>query len=271
MTGRTLRGALFAAALAAGVVGASATPAVASPRSGGPANHGGNLFGRHHFMGGRIIRGRASCGVQVVASGLNQPKKITISPRGNLIVALSGDGVAPATCTDGNEPPCIDHFRCDRSHHPMGQSRPWRAGLPSVSAGGPGASATGPAEAAFVNGSLQVLFQNTDIDPTTGAEAYGTAGALLGDLVISPTSAERFHRSGLRCIRGGQQSRRRRRDGRAAGGRSRPSTVTRTPSCRTTAGSSSPTQRGTTCSSCLAAERSRCWRCSRRSPRSRHP
>src|SRR6202042_195300 len=87
MTGRTLRGALFAAALATGVVGASATPAVASPRSGGPANHGENLFGRHHFMGGRSPG--TVTGVQVVASGLNQPKKITISPRGNLIVALS--------------------------------------------------------------------------------------------------------------------------------------------------------------------------------------
>ena len=123
----------------------------------------------------------------MVASGLNEPKKITISPRGNLIVALSGDGNAPASCTDGNEPSCIDSSGAIDRITPWGDVTTLEGGLPSVSGGGgPGSTATGPAEGAFVDGSLQVLFQNTNIDPTTGAEGYGTAGALLGDLVNFP-------------------------------------------------------------------------------------
>jgi hypothetical protein len=55
--------------------------------------------------------------------------------------------------------------------------------LPSVSSGGDGASATGPVEALFQRDGLRVLFQNTDIDPTTGQETFGSAAALLGDLV----------------------------------------------------------------------------------------
>jgi hypothetical protein len=176
---------VFASALAAGVVGATAAPAVASPGGNGSSHHHGDLFGPHHFGPGGS-HGGGVVGVQVVASGLNQPKKITISPRGNLIVALSGDGVAPATCTDGNEPSCLDTSGAIDRITPWGQVTTLEGGLPSVSGGGPGASATGPAEGAFINGSLQVLFQNTDIDPTTGAENYGTAGSLLGDLVNFP-------------------------------------------------------------------------------------
>jgi hypothetical protein len=180
---RTVRRGLFAAALAAGVIGATAAPAVASP---GGNHRSGGLYGWHHFSrsgppGGGVV------GVQVVASGLNQPKKITISPRGNLIVALSGDGNAPATCTDGNEPSCIDNSGAIDRVTPWGQVTTLESGLPSVAGGpGPAATSTGPAEGAFDYGSLHVLFQNTDIDPTTGDEAYGTAGALLGDLVDFP-------------------------------------------------------------------------------------
>ena len=74
----TIRRALFASALSAGVLGVTAAPAVASP-GGGPDHH---LFGDHHFTHGGS-HGGGVVGVQVVASGLNQPKKITISPRGN--------------------------------------------------------------------------------------------------------------------------------------------------------------------------------------------
>ncbi len=184
---RTVRRAVFASALAAGILGATAAPAVASPGGNGSGDHGsGGLFGRHHFNhGGPGDHGVV--GVQVVASGLNEPKKITVSPRGNLIVALSGDGNAPATCTDGNEPSCIDSSGAIDRVTPWGQVTTLEGDLPSVAGGGgPGSEATGPAEGAFFDGSLHVLFQNTDIDPTTGDEAYGTAGALLGDLVNFP-------------------------------------------------------------------------------------
>jgi hypothetical protein len=183
MQSRTVRRGLFAAALAAGVVGATAAPAVASPAGN---YRSGDSYGSHHFMHGDSGNGGV-VGVQVVASGLNQPKKITISPRGNLIVALSGDGNAPATCTDGNEPTCIDNSGAIDRVTPWGQVTTLESGLPSVSGGpGPGAEATGPAEGAFDYGSLHVLLQNTNIDPTTGDEAYGTAGTLLGDLVDFP-------------------------------------------------------------------------------------
>jgi hypothetical protein len=125
--------------------------------------------------------------VHVVATGLNQPKKLTIAPDGDLIVAQSGDGNAPATCTDGTEPSCLDNSGAIDRVTPWGNVKTLIGGLPSV-AGGPGTAqtATGPAEARVVDGSLQVLFQNTNINPTTGLESYGTAGSFLGDLVSFP-------------------------------------------------------------------------------------
>jgi hypothetical protein len=125
--------------------------------------------------------------IQVVASGLNQPKKITIAPDGSLLVALSGDAVAPASCTDGTEPSCLDESGAIDRVTPSGHVSTIIGNLPSISSGGGGESgppsATGPAEALYQHGSLQVLFQNTGIDPTTGQETYGPSAALLGDLV----------------------------------------------------------------------------------------
>jgi hypothetical protein len=156
-------------ALAAGPAGAT-----------GPA---GAMFGSHHpsWRGGPPP---APGEIQVVATGLNQPKKITIGPDGNLLVALSGDGAAPASCTDGNEPSCLDNSGAIDRVTPWGKVTTLLSGLPSVSSGASGGNeATGPAEARAVGGSLQVLFQNTNINPTTGQEGYGPAGGLLGDLV----------------------------------------------------------------------------------------
>ena len=121
--------------------------------------------------------------LKVVAFGLNQPKKITIGPDGDLVVALSGDGAAPSTCTDGTQQSCLDNSGAIDLITPGGNVKTILSGLPSVSSGGPGAEATGPSEARFVHGHLQVLFQNTNIDPTTGDETYGSGGSLLGDLV----------------------------------------------------------------------------------------
>ena len=143
----------------------------------------------------------------VVPSGLNQPKKLTVSPHGDLIVALSGDGNAPASCTDGNEPSCLDTSGAIDRVTPWGDVTTLIGGLPSVSGGaGPGSTATGPAEGAVVDGRLQVLFQNTNIDPTTGLESYGTAGRLLGDLVRFPPWGPRaLGRGELRALRSRQQ------------------------------------------------------------------
>ena len=169
-----------APALLAGVMALAAAPATADPGSGGvPGSH-------HHFS----WHGSSQPGsLHVVASGLNQPKKITLVPDGNLLVALSGDGAAPATCTDGTEASCIDTSGAIDRISPWGHVSTVVSGLPSVSGGGPGAEATGPAEALYDDGGLQVLFQNTNIDPTTGAETFGSTGSLLGDLA-------RFHFNG---------------------------------------------------------------------------
>ena len=152
--------------------------------------------------------------VQVIASGLNQPKKITVAPDGSLLVALSGDVAAPASCTDGAEPSCLDNSGAIVRVTPGGQVSTVLGNLPSISSGGGSEesgppSATGPVEAFYQNGGLQVLFQNTGIDPTTGQETYGPAGTFLGDLVQfrSFGSASQQGRSSLRSIRSGQQSR----------------------------------------------------------------
>ncbi len=121
--------------------------------------------------------------IKVIASGLNQPKKITVAPDGSLLVALSGDGTAPASCTDGTQTSCLDSSGAIARISARGKVSTLIGGLPSVSSGGPGAEAAGPVEARYVNGSLQVLFQNTNINRTTGRQSYGPAGRLLGDLV----------------------------------------------------------------------------------------
>ncbi len=177
--------ALVVSAAGAGVVGVGTATAGAQPSHGArPVSWSGKLFGGHHSWRGwspRPPSGHTTASIQVVAAGLNEPKKLTVAPDGSLVVALSGDGAAPATCTDGGEPTCLDNSGAVDRVTPWGSVTTVVGGLPSVSTG-PGAQATGPAEARYVNGSLQVLFQNTDINPTTGAETFGPAGGLLGDL-----------------------------------------------------------------------------------------
>jgi hypothetical protein len=160
---RFLFGSLLALGGAVGLLATATSPAGASP--------GGNP---------------PQATVHVVATGLNQPKKITISPNGNLIVALSGDGVAPASCTDGTQVSCLDNSAAINRITPGGNVKTLVGGLASVSSGGPNPTASGPAEALFADDSLHVLFQNTHIDPKTGLENYGPGGAFLGDLVKFP-------------------------------------------------------------------------------------
>ncbi len=118
--------------------------------------------------------------LQVIASGLNQPKKITVAPDGALIVALSGDGAAPASCTTGDQASCLDASGAVDRITPAGVVTPLLTGLPSVSSGA--GVAAGPSEARLIGGRLQVLFQDSGISFTTGLNPYGGGGALLGDL-----------------------------------------------------------------------------------------
>ena len=60
--------------------------------------------------------------------------------------------------------------------------------LPSVGNPGGGASSAGVAGVQVLNGRIYGVIQNQNIDPTTGEQTYGPAGALLGDLVSAPLS-----------------------------------------------------------------------------------
>ncbi|MGA2014041.1 MAG: ScyD/ScyE family protein [Solirubrobacteraceae bacterium] len=155
---RLLAGAAAAAA-ATGVLSAASGPAASAGAATPPAS------------------------IRLVASGLDQPKKITIAPNGSLVVALSGDGLAPASCTTGNQLSCLDASGAVVEISPSGALRTLLSGLPSVSSGSHAAEASGPAQARIIGGALQVLFQGINISGRTGEETYGAGGALLGDLV----------------------------------------------------------------------------------------
>jgi hypothetical protein len=121
--------------------------------------------------------------LHVIASGLDQPKKLTFAADGDLIVALSGDGRAPASCTDGDQLSCVDRSGAIDAVSPSGRVTRLLAGLPSVASGHDDPQATGPVEALQRGETLEVLFQSTVIDAATGTEIYGRAGHLLDDLV----------------------------------------------------------------------------------------
>jgi hypothetical protein len=118
--------------------------------------------------------------VTPVVTGLNQPKKLTFGPAGGLYVALSGSGAPSSDCTLGEEPACINESGEVIRISPSGHVTKVLENLPSISSEG---EATGPAEAGFHNGGLEVLFQDEDLDETTGESDFGSAGALLGTFV----------------------------------------------------------------------------------------
>ncbi len=125
----------------------------------------------------------ASPSPKVIAAGLDQPKKLTLTSGGDLLVALSGDGAAPTSCTDGDQRSCLDRSGAIDEVTPAGRATTLLRGLPSVSSGHSDPQATGPVQARFVGGGLQVLFQNTVIEERTGNSIYGRAGRLFSDLV----------------------------------------------------------------------------------------
>jgi hypothetical protein len=123
-----------------------------------------------------------------VATGLNQPKKITVTAGGDLVVALSGDGSAPKSCTDGEQRSCLDHSGAIDLITAAGSVRVLRTGLPSIAESHSDTQATGPVQALLDGDSLRVLFQNTTIDASTGDEIYGDGGSSLDTLTAFGTS-----------------------------------------------------------------------------------
>ncbi len=186
-------GLTIAACCVAGIVGPSVDGAYGH---GGPTqdhNYGGHGYGggRGGIFGRRGFdhRGRhhgpppQAEGVQPIATGLNQPKKLTVAPDGSVLVALSGDGAPSSNCVgSGEEQECLNQSGAIDRITPWGQVSTVLGGLPSVSSGG---TATGPAEARYLDGALDVLFQDS-LAPTTHEQPFGPEGAFLGDLVRFP-------------------------------------------------------------------------------------
>jgi len=185
-------GLTIAACCVAGMVG----PSVAAAHGHGRPPRG-HLLSGYGGGGGGIPRPPGSShhrghhapppqaeGVQTIATGLNQPKKLTVAPDGSLLVALSGDGTPSSNCVgSGEEQACLNQSGAIDRITPAGQVSTALGDLPSVASGG---SATGPAEARYVHGALEVLFQD-ELSPTTHEQPFGTEGALLGDLARFPS------------------------------------------------------------------------------------
>jgi hypothetical protein len=181
-------GLTLAACCLAGVAG---PPVAGAHGHGGPPR--GQLLSGYGGGGGGTPRHRGSFrhrghhapppqaeGIQTIATGLNQPKKLTVAPDGSLLVALSGDGTPSTNCVgSGEEQACLNQSGAIDRITASGQVSTALGGLPSVSAGG---GATGPAEARYVHGALEVLFQD-ELSPTTHEQPFGPEGALLGDLL----------------------------------------------------------------------------------------
>jgi hypothetical protein len=158
-----------------------------------PAQTG--LFGHLHLSGAGATPHTASpnalpANVSVVATDLNQPRKVVIGPDGNLLVTEAGTNNVIAGCTTGAETVCANPSGAIARVTPSGQVTTVVSNLPSVNAGGtvasPPSGASGPSGITVVNGQIQFLTQNTNIDPTTGAQTYGPAGALLGSVLSAP-------------------------------------------------------------------------------------
>jgi hypothetical protein len=148
----------------------------------GSYRHGG-MYGPHRWRHGGHRPPTTVEGVQPIATGLNQPKKLTVAPDGSLIVALSGDGMPSSECTTGEEPACLDHSAAIDRVTPRGHVSTLVGDLPSVASEG---EAIGPAEAYWTRHGLEVLYQDTGIDQTTGAAPFGEDGSLFGTLAFFP-------------------------------------------------------------------------------------
>ena len=187
---RAWRVGTFATAIMAAVLVGSSGAGAASAGSG--AQEPG-LFSGHQWTGAgsgssaHVLAPRAT-GLQVVASGLNQPHKLTIGPDGDIYVAEAGDGVIGAGCVMGTEPACANNSGTIDRITPQGSVSHVVTGLPSVGSPPGGSASAGVAAVQVVNGKIYGVIQNQNIDPTTGQQTYGPAGALLGDLVSAPLS-----------------------------------------------------------------------------------
>ena len=103
-------------------------------------------------------------------------------------MAEVGDGVVGAGCVTGAETACANNSGTIDRITPQGVVTHVVTGLPSVGNPGGGSASGGVSDVRVVDGKIYAVIQNQNIDPTTGQQTYGPAGALLGDLVSAPLS-----------------------------------------------------------------------------------
>jgi hypothetical protein len=129
------------------------------------------------LLGDRILNGAS---LQVIASGLNNPRGVTIADDGSIYVAEAGSG-GTGQCIDSPE----GGTACFGTSGAItkvanGQATPWVTGLPSI-ADDQGMQASGPANVSANDGSVSAVIQGVG-SPEDNAQ-FGDAGKLLGHLI----------------------------------------------------------------------------------------
>lgn len=155
---KLLRAAAVTAAITSGVVLSlsAVAPAHASPRSDGTPT------------------------VTVLASGLNNPKHMTLGP-GGLYVAESGTGGSSCVTITGTSY-CEGETGSVALVNAFG-TFPVLSGLPSVDQSDEGVA--GPAAVTLHCGKLAVLFQDTAVNPDGSTGVQGTGSDIFGKLLLA--------------------------------------------------------------------------------------
>jgi hypothetical protein len=137
--------------------------------------------------------GQSGGKLSVVASGLANPRQLSVAADGAIYVAQAGDG-GDSECTTSasggriciGETGSIARIEAGRTVRVV-------SGLPSVASPG-GQEASGPADVVSTRSRLAFVVQDTDIDKS-GANQFGALGGRLGHLVLTSTDG-----TGLRLV-----------------------------------------------------------------------
>jgi hypothetical protein len=149
----------------------------------------GSAYASAHAQATSTASASSAGRVQVVATGLNQPRRIFVEPNGDLLVSEAGLNTVPAGCVKGSEPACVSSSGAIAQVTPAGKVTTVISGLPSINNGktnGPGSA--GPSGVTLTAGKIQLLVQNENLNQKTGAETYGSGGVQLGDLLSAAAS-----------------------------------------------------------------------------------
>src|SRR4051794_26615393 len=133
----------------------------------------------HSTMSG--LKPSAVGGLQVLATGLDNPRHLTIGPDGNLYVAEAGHGGTTADpCYNTTDPEsgdattnCAGPTGAIARITPAGVMSTALGGLTSVADPSNPEGAAGPAAVSFVGGKLQVVMQEAGVAPYDADPAHG--------------------------------------------------------------------------------------------------